>query len=236
MRILVHISKLSIFIENKKKGRDHWYGLLVRGRDSIVDHYSKIYWHSYINLSIAQRWKTPSWYSRTIWHKTTLAFCNKFSKKITGSWSISAKTVLWRLSLTAWWTHLALLFKNSFVERYTVCISRSVWQSSLRPLYPLSPILALFLATLQGILFFTGSFNLWNYMKNLDDINANLLWISNVMWPWYLLLFFVDCGRISVPLTQIIQLMTLKSKEKENQVELQDEKTFLWYEPYIPKG
>ena len=55
-------------------------------------------------------------------------------------------------------------------------------------------------------------------MKNLDDMNANLFVDFKCDVTWYLLLFFVDCDHISVPLTQ---LMTLKSKEKENQVELQ---------------
>lgn len=80
----------------------------------------KLYWHSHIDLSIAQRWKTSTWYSRTIWHKTTPCYLYTFPNSInfqkTGSWSISAKTVLWRLSLTAWWTHLAPLIKNSFVR------------------------------------------------------------------------------------------------------------------------
>lgn len=54
-------------------------------------------------------------------------------------------------------------------------------------------------------------------MKNLDEINANILWISNVIWPGYIYYLLVV---VYVPLINTTD-DTLKSKKKEMQVELQ---------------
>lgn len=76
----------------------------------------RLYWDSHIDLIIAQRWKTSSWYSKRVdikrHHVISIHFRTSFINIVCFTFtrpSFYGKAVLWGLSLTDWWTHLAII-------------------------------------------------------------------------------------------------------------------------------